>query len=354
MEKLKKLSVLDKTPAIVFSVFSVIFSLSILKELYTQVEFYFLIILGTFITSFLIYNEIIKVRELKKCFLNKKYSKIFLYSTLLISITLSSIGIYLWTNKTHKISNEILINKTKEIASIEKEYNSIKYEMFEETENYKNLIKNIDYWENKSAATLDERTTIRERIDYFQKTLVNERNSFNNTIEIKRILTNNEKENAMNSVENKYKVLANNSERNNYISLIFLTMVLITEGLIILLNKDLSHKELTFNEYNSKGWVKKYLLFRTIFSTLYLRKKEGAMIGIRDFTISNLNKIDKDIHRIDFFTMKMFYNSLHAANVITITDSLTGDAKLLHSKKKGIKLLDNYFKNHELINELFS
>ena len=65
MKTLMKIKTIEKIPAILFSIFSVLFSMSIVKELYNLVEIYFLVVLVVFIASFLIYNEVVKVRELK-------------------------------------------------------------------------------------------------------------------------------------------------------------------------------------------------------------------------------------------------------------------------------------------------
>jgi hypothetical protein len=353
MKNFKEIKLIEKIPTILFSIFSVLFSMSILKELYTQIEFYFLIVLGIFITAFLIYNEYVKVRELKKLYMRTSYSSFLLTSTLIISISLSSLGIYFWTNKNHKITNEILIEKSKELAILDVKYNQIKYPAFETTKEYDDLINNIDYWKKKSAASLEERNLIRERIDEFQKTLIKKRDQYKISIQNKKQESLLEKESTKNLIENKYLAMSNDKDRNEYISLIFLVMVLITEGLIIMLNRDLSHKEILINQYNNSDFTKEYFLFKLIFETLYLRKKVNSKINIRDFMISNLNQVGVNYYRIGFDKMKIFYNGLHASNVAVITNKL-GDAKLLHEKKIAMKKLDDYFNKVNYINSIYN
>lgn len=353
MQNLKRIKLIEKIPALLFSVFSIIFSLSILKELYSMVETYFLIALGVFIVSFLIYNEIVKVRELRNLFSNKSYSKLLLSITLLISISLSSLGIYFWTNKTHVIENDVLINKSNELNSIEIQYNSIEYPLFETTQQYKDLQSNISYWQKKSAGSLKERTQIRNRINSYQNTLIKERSNYDDLIKSKKQIKLKEKQIAIAGIKNKYKAVTNNSDRNNNISLIFLVMILITEGLIVMLNKDLCAKQLKIDDFNKSDGIKKYFLFKSILSTIYLTKNKDKLINIREFMLSNLNVISKGQYRLDFDTMKLFYNGLHSSNVVNIVDSKEGTAKLLHNEKYALKKLDKYFKRVGEVNEIF-
>lgn len=84
-----------KLSALVASIFSVLFSLSIVLELANIVNGIVLIFLTIFTVLFLITNERIKVQQLKNVYKGSKKSILPFMVTFVISIVLSSIGIYL-------------------------------------------------------------------------------------------------------------------------------------------------------------------------------------------------------------------------------------------------------------------
>ena len=114
-----------ETFAFIASVFSVIFALSIVFELRNIVSGFVLAFLIVFIVLFLILNEKLKVENVRKLYKGNKKGIIPFGLTFVISVTLSSIGIYLWTNKSmdakievseSTISQEILIQKSYNIS----------------------------------------------------------------------------------------------------------------------------------------------------------------------------------------------------------------------------------------------
>jgi hypothetical protein len=344
---MKKLTIYEKTIAVLFSIFSVIFSMSIVKELTSHIESYFLVVLAIFIASFLVYNEVVKVRELKKLFKKEAYNGYLLGASLFLSIVLSSVGIYFWVNKTHDISNEILVNKSQELAVLESEY-ILDTEDFENTQEYLDLKSNIEFWMTKSAGTLAERTQIRERIDSYQRELINSKSGYNQNVLTLINKRDDEKAARIEAINAKYDAMFSDSGRNNRISLLFLTLIVITEGLIILLNRDLSHKQLKLDEYNNSELIKNYRVFKNILSTLYLTKKKNSKVIIGMFQQSYINTKDRKTYIIPFEQMKMLYNSMVAAGTLRIKDLITGEGVLLCDYNDAIKKLDHY---HKIVRE---
>ena len=102
--KLMKFS--DYVPATIANIFSVIFSTSIIMELRGIVNGYVLILLSVFIILFLIQNEIIKVKEIRKVFAGSKNALLPFSITFIISVCLATIGMYFFTNKAAEIKDK--------------------------------------------------------------------------------------------------------------------------------------------------------------------------------------------------------------------------------------------------------
>ena len=150
------------------SVFSILFAMSIVYELRNHVDLWLLIMLSIFISFFLIVNEVIKVRSIKAMYNNKLKSLLTFFFTFILSLSLSTIGIYLWVNKTDNINSESLISKAVESNDLKSYYrmqiDSIRNNKFESTEEYNDLNKSLSFWKSRKATDLEERANIRENI----------------------------------------------------------------------------------------------------------------------------------------------------------------------------------------------
>lgn len=256
------------------SIFSVIFAMSIVFELRNHIDLWLVGLLSIFIAFFLIVNEVIKVKSIIN--LHNGNNKAFLsfIFTFIISIALSGTGIYLWVNKTEKINSKSLIDKTVKVNDIKskytKEFEEINSRSFEDTKEFLNLKKSLNYWENRSAATLEERTEIRNTIREIQNTINNNRKEFNSKQE--NLI--NEKENELNSKLKIVDVEFNNQSKevnkNNFLTYILLTLVIIVEFAIIYLNNTIAKKEKDINNFKNKDEVNKYSIGRKILESLYL------------------------------------------------------------------------------------
>lgn len=262
--------------ALIASVFSVIFALSIVFELRNIVSGVVLVFLVVFIVLFLILNEKLKVENVRKLYKGNKKGIIPFGVTFLISVTLSSIGIYLWTNNSmdakievteSTISQEILIQK-----SHQNKIDGINATKFSDTDQYIELKESIAWWKNRRAANVDERAEIRTTIETKENELAEARDIFNT----KKVNQIGEINKMMNVEILKLKTVSNNDlsmiNFQDKISYIFLIMILITELAIVVLNKEMAETEIEKNDIINTAQAKKFLLARKVLLSLYLTK----------------------------------------------------------------------------------
>jgi len=256
------------------SVFSVIFAMSIVYELKDHIDLWLVGILSIFIAFFLIVNEVIKIKSIKNVHNGNNKALLSFIFTFVISIALSGTGIYLWVNKTQDINSKSLIDKTVKVNDIKSEYTKeferLNLKSFEDTKEFLNLKKSLTYWENRSAATLDERTEIRNTIREIQNNINENRKVFNTA---KKELIN-EKENELESKLKVVDVEFNNQSKevnkNNLLTYILLTLVIIVEFAIIYLNNNIAKGEQEILNLKNSDEVNKYFIGRKILKSLYL------------------------------------------------------------------------------------
>jgi len=221
----KFVSGFDVIPSTIASVFSVIFALSIVFELRNLVEGFVLVLLGVFIVLFLVANEYVKVTMIKRLFSDHVKGSVIPFAiTFLLSASLSSIGIWMWTNKTveHKDKNNVQmvmgLNKVNE--KFDNKIDSIRLISFESTQEYKDLIKTIDYWKTRRAMDSDELKEIRTRLDNVQNTLNNKRTMFieRSNVQVESIVK--RKEDAIALEKTMFKV--NENKKRNLLDTMYL------------------------------------------------------------------------------------------------------------------------------------
>jgi len=338
----------DYVPAFIANMFSVIFSTSIILELKGIVSGYVLTLLTVFIILFLIQNEIIKVKEIRKVFFGKKNALLPFTITFIISISLATIGMYLFTNKASEIKDQSTIDKITEVNAIDSkyqiQYNNVNASTFESTEAFNNISTELKYWKKASAATLDERTEIRKKVDNLQELLNTNRVKFdvNKSEQLKRIDTLVENEKSV--VGAKFESTMNKTEKNNFITYIFLTLILITEFSTIVLNKNIVEKRNLVNEFTDSKFAKTYLIASNLLTTLYMSAKQG-WVNINNAKYSYANKDNV----LDWEDIKTMYNNFIALGILSTGEvRKENDKELLYNKieilePEAQKKLDTYF-----------
>ena len=346
IEKDKRIS------AFIASLFSIIFSLSIVFELSNQVSGYVLAFLSLFTVLFLVANETIKVRQVKSFYSGKKGALIGATVTFILSLSLSSIGIFFWTNNSGEETNIINKERLESKSNIESEYLSqiddLNTSSFEETKKYLDLDNDLTYWKDKSAGSLEERNTIRDHIRAIENKRVlasedfklTKKSRIDNTIKI------------MNSKLNISEIEANNNisnlNTNNFVSIVFFIMILLTEIGIVVLNKDIALHESKLKLFSNSVQADNYVICRKLLESLYLSNKKG-LVTIQDALYSPvLNKLNWDDEK-KWTEVKKLYNVLINIGILTdskmvkkgtkkiITNMIVSDESLAFNK------FDNYF-----------
>lgn len=318
--------------SVIASFFAAVFSLSILREVKIEEPGVFILLL-VFTILFLSYNEYIKVGELRKKFSGKGGSITLIIITFLISIVLSGIGIYLWTNKTLESSianDKILYSST---LSVENKFNrlidSVSNISITNDPEYKRLKTDLSYWKYRNAADIEERTQIRERVKKIEEDLNQLSTSFKkekeNTILRYQNLKKVEIDNINSSFKNENKYIS----RNNNLSLIFFIIVLITKFVIILLAKEHASIEKKKNNILESEVTKRFVSQYKFVTDILSRKDK---ITFDDVVFSSHFKFSKDPDKKNKEVKNIYY---------FLCDIKASEAPLHEAQAK----LKNYYEN---------
>lgn len=276
------------------SVFSILFAMSIVYELRNHVDLWLLIMLSIFISFFLIVNEVIKVRSIKAMYNNKLKSLLTFLFTFILSLSLSTIGIYLWVNKTDNINSESLISKAVESNDLKSYYrmqiDSIRNNKFESTEEYNDLNKSLSFWKSRKATDLEERANIRENIIKIENQIQTNRKEYNDNQKLSISNLENELQSKLDIVDVKFTNQSKEVNKNNFLTYILLTLIVVVEFAIIYLNNNIAKVETEFVQYTNNDIVKKYKVGRKLLESLFLTSNSVDTGSGYTELITNINK----------------------------------------------------------------
>lgn len=276
------------------SVFSILFAMSIVYELRNHVDSWLLIMLSIFISFFLIVNEVIKVRSIKAMYNNKLKSLLTFLFTFCLSLSLSVIGIYLWINKTDDINSESLINKTIETNNLKSEYRlkieSIRNNEFESTNQYKQLSEDLSFWRNRKANDVEERGYIRDNIVRIENQIQTNRKEYNDNQNLSVSNLENELQSKLDIVDVKFTNQSKEVNKNNFLTYILLTLIIVVEFVIIYLNNNIAKVNTEFVQYTNNDIVKKYKVGRKLLESLFLTSNRVDTGNGYTELITNINK----------------------------------------------------------------
>ena len=276
------------------SVFSILFAMSIVYELRNHVDSWLLIMLSIFISFFLIVNEVIKVRSIKAMYNNKLKSLLTFLFTFILSLSLSTIGIYLWVNKTDNINSESLITKAVESNDLKSVYRtqieSIRNNEFESSNQYKQLSEDLTFWRNRRAADVEERGYIRDNIVRIENQIQTNRKEYNDNQNLSISNLENELQSKLDIVDVKFTNQSKEVNKNNFLTYILLTLIVVVEFAIIYLNYNIAKVDTEFVQYTNNDIVKKYKVGRKLLESLFLTANMVVMDDNYTELITNINK----------------------------------------------------------------
>jgi len=276
------------------SVFSILFAMSIVYELRNHVDSWLLIMLSIFISFFLIVNEVIKVRSIKAMYNNKLKSLLTFLFTFILSLSLSTIGIYLWVNKTDNINSESLITKAVESNDLKSVYRtqieSIRNNEFESSNQYKQLSEDLTFWRNRRAADVEERDKIRDNIVRIENQIQTNRKEYNDNQNLSISNLENELQSKLDIVDVKFTNQSKEVNKNNFLTYILLTLIVVVEFAIIYLNYNIAKVDTEFVQYTNNDIVKKYKVGRKLLESLFLTANRVDTGSGYTELITNINK----------------------------------------------------------------
>lgn len=307
--------------AFIASIFSVLFSMSIVLELNGNIQTIVAVGLMIFTTLFLILNEKYKVNHIQK--FTQKFSigrLIGFVATLIVSITLSCIGGYLWTNKNLSAKIELNNSVAQQEFKIKSKYqsmiDSVSQASFFDTNEYDVLKNDLEYWKNRRPANVAERSEIRDRISDIESQIQSGVDVFNNRISQRKNDILNLQKSELNSisVQSTNKLLS--LQRIEYISYIVVILVLIVEIAIIALNYDLAKEYKKIDNIKNSSQANDFKIVRKILMNLYLMKNDDDRVFINNVKHSPIfESLGWDDKKIWDFTKKAF-NQFLSMNIL--------------------------------------
>ena len=344
-----------KIPALIASIFSVLFSLSIVVELSNIVNGIVLAFLAVFTALFLIMNERIKVKEIKQFYSGKKLALIPFVITFLISVFMSSLGVYLWTNKSFKANQQIASNNIEKITEIKSDYfnqiSELESKVFEDTKEYETFQEDLKFWKTRRAANVKERSNHRKEVKNIQNKIEKAKENFNQKIESKINILNNRMNTEIDLINNTTDIQKSNINRNDNISMIFLIMILITEIGIIILNKDVAKHQLKIDVLVNSKQAENFVIARKVLETLYLSKPVNDVVNLLHALYSPvLVKLNWDDTK-KFKEVKKLYNTFINIGILdsktTMIETNKGGKvpqnKIVLNESEAFIKFDNYF-----------
>jgi hypothetical protein len=328
----------------VLSFFSVLFSLSIIRELSSLgIESYLVIVFGIFLAILIIANEVIKVNRLILVFSNNKSTENIVIGslTVILSIVVSLYGIYKFLDKTEVNKNNITIQsnevindttnyfttKIKEVESSlisDVEPFKSKYNIYLNQLNQYNSDR--DNYKNSTLNNTNLRAyykEINEKIDLLNDNIIKLNSEFDvyKTQEVTKLKT--ELSNIITELENNNTEFESNfNNKNNIIIILFMFFTLLTEfGIVFVSNKisDVNLENLRVKEHNDtiiknkishikntrefkefelyKNIIERLLTVKSVNSSITLNEIK-SMVNNDNLTLNQINKIIDDFRTL--------------------------------------------------------
>jgi len=328
----------------ILSFFSVLFSLSIIRELNSLgIEFYLVIVFGIFLALLIIANEIIKINRLILFFSNNKSSENIIIGsiTVILSIIVSLYGIYKFLDKT-EVNKDQIISESKNVITDTTIYYNTKIKEIESSKFidiepfkseytiYSNQLNQYnsdrDNYKNSSINNNNLRSyykEINQKIDEVNNNIIVLNDKFNKykldevsklKLELTNIVT--ELESSGNESQSNFNT------KNNIIIFMFMFFTLITEFGIIFVSMKISNvnvQNLEIKKHNdsiiknkithikNSKEFKDFELYKNIIERLLTVKQVNSTITsneIKNFldsdnlTINQTNKIIDDLRTL--------------------------------------------------------
>lgn len=336
-------NILQNVFAVLFSLFSIIFSLSIIIELEKNLNGFVFIITAIFIVVVLVFTEYIKVKELIKFFKGVKSNLFILVLTHVISIGLSGIGIYFFTDKTVNQSNNLALNNQNEINSIQLSFQSKKDSILnlsiESNFEFQQLSKSLLYWKSRKASDISERAEIRNQIKQIESNLISLSNRFNESKEKQIKSINGLESNQIALLSVKSGIVQSDIDKNVFVSSILIALTILIKIFVIYMaylraGNEISNKSILSNEEANR-----FKLFYSALKYFYAMKGNNITFYMNEFSKDIPLLVDRWESDTKYL-IKFLIN--HKIIKIDLNDKAS-KGKILMSEKEALDLLCNTY-----------
>lgn len=343
-EKKKSDYKVSHVPNLIVSFFTIVFAISIVFEIRDIIGEFIFLVLSLFLGTFLIFNEYLKVNELKHYFKrNGKGNLAILIITFSLSVGLSVIGVYFWVDKTYKsdVNNKLVeINQTDSLNTVlmrNVEKLDVKYDLTLNSQ-YKQEYSNLEF--NKKELRFVWKKQDREPILNKIETIENNIRLIQNDLEKK-------KQNEIKALNNKHKATIESltslkglnestTNKNKFICYVIILLTLLNDFVAIMFAKMTATKELLKETFLSSDKVKEFLEYRQAVKTLLSENKPKTSFHINEIMGMSGLEYDKAKH--------LLFTVLSATKIVKIAKKST--ITILMKKDEGLKALEDYYDNY--------
>lgn len=340
-----------------FNLFSVIFASQIALELKNTLPSQMLVFLFVgFTCFFLLVNEGIKIIQCQK----DKPNIFILLFTFTLSLSLSGLGIFFMSNKTIENDINVSSNKSIGITNLTRNYtlkiDSIQNLDYNNTNEYKNYIQQIN--QNNSRPITKNYSIAKQKANEAKiYALINKGNESFNTIKNNKINEFKQLQKAeLSNINNNFTNINKSNKKKDFVSYIFVALVLISEFISFFLNTLIGKKERELIEYTTNDNFNDYLVARNMLKYLFATNSENKEINIKVIQFSLFAKVnslynENDSKLLDYDfnktkVKKMFDNFINI-NIITkveTNDNTEKYYKFIADEKTTLKNFDKIYK----------
>lgn len=337
-----------------FNLFSVIFASQIALELKNTLPSQMLVFLFVgFTCFFLLVNEGIKIIQCQK----DKPNIFILLFTFTLSLSLSGLGIFFMSNKTIENDINVSSNKSIGITNLTRNYtlkiDSIQNLDYNNTNEYKNYINQIN--QNNSRPITKNYSLAKQKTNEAKiYQLINKGNETFNTIKNNKINEYKQLQKAeLSNIDNTFTNVNKSNKKKDFVSYIFVALVLISEFISFFLNNLIGKKERELKDYVNNDNFSDYLVARNMLKYLFATNSENKEINIKVIQFSlfakvnglyNENNNTPENYVFNESKVKIIFDTFIQLNILTKIEGSEKNYQFVSNEKQTLKNFDKIYK----------
>lgn len=251
-----------------------------------------------------------------------------LITTIVISFGMSLIGILFWINSTYdneiKLSNHV----AEKITDIDKKYQVLIDSVSKITlPEYEQILLDLKFWKERRSDSKEQRDEILKNIRFLESKKIELSKSIDENRSLQKTVLISAKNNELSLLNTQEKNEGKKMNKNNLLSWIFFTMVLISEIIIVNIQKQIVNM---FDD-NQRAII-------NVLKDCELRNLES--ISINEFKFNRFNKYVKSYHDHSH-NNDMWEETKKDYNILVEVGIIDNQGKVV--KKNGSRMIESYF-----------